>query len=437
MTCSEARTAIGALLDAELVPAEEEAVRGHLSSCAACARELEERRAFHETLAESMERAIDGVESTSEERERTAARMAAALRRRSALLPRLAAAVVLGIAVGLVAWSLARSAPTPDQLALVEKIREVRTREGQVELLRQDAGNSLRFVETALPAEASADPRLESVRVAVVSMQDPPPARPALDELVARTASPDPRVRAEAQRTLWRLGPESLDELRRAGDRAEKADRNLLMRIQESLKWRGRPEGAGTIAVVSRVVEGTPVTVTQWGDLRVKVQAGGVTIEAPNMGELLEKHADVCRRFSIGGGEGSVRVGESSAGVGLQDRFQLLLRRGGFDPDVLGEAYHAWMVQPGRDRKAGESRWRELEEKWRKAAEPVPLPPVPVDVDEILRSVKSLTRQQLEKTRAEVEARMTKLKDDLRKAHEFRAQAEMLRTYAEDARKEK
>src|SRR5207245_1063168 len=49
MTCDEVRPALDALVDGELAREEERVLRGHLAGCAACARELEERRAFSES----------------------------------------------------------------------------------------------------------------------------------------------------------------------------------------------------------------------------------------------------------------------------------------------------------------------------------------------------------------------------------------------------
>src|SRR5437867_1910996 len=118
MTCDEIRPAIDALVDGELAREEERVLRGHLAGCPACARELEERRAFSGSLRGAFDRALEAAEPPAGSRERLAERLHASSRRRLAVPARLAAALVFGIAIGLGAWAVGMSRPTKLQMEL-------------------------------------------------------------------------------------------------------------------------------------------------------------------------------------------------------------------------------------------------------------------------------------------------------------------------------
>jgi hypothetical protein len=436
MSCAEIRTALDALADGELDAAEERAARTHLAACAACARELEERRAFSESLGRSLERALDGVESSAADRGRAVGRMAAAARRRAPLLPRVAAVAAVGVAVGLVAWALA-SRPTPEQRDVARRLGEAEARDLQVRALREQASRELDFVREAVARGPADHPAAVALNVGLSALEDrlePDAPRASLGQLVADTASPDPACRASAQKALWRLGAESLEEFGQAVLRAEKADWMFVTRVLNDLKGRARADASRQVAV-SQVVNGESVVVSQGPDGRVRVVLPGRTIETRSMGELLDRHADVCGKYGIRGREGVITVGGSSATLDLEGRLQVLFRTGGWDEDALGEAYRSWAARGARDAGEVESRLKAMRERWGRAGGP-PAPP-PVDVSPILKDVKALTRPELEKIRAELEARMKKLDDDLRHAELLRTRAHVLRTFAEDLRKDR
>jgi len=435
MSCTEVRTSLDALLDGELDAGDERTVRAHLASCPSCASELEERRAFSESLARSLERALDGVESGDEARHRTVERMTVAARARASLLPRAAAAAVVGIAAGLVAWALA-SRPTPEQRDVARRLREAEARDLQVRDLRDQASRELEFVRQTVTVDRAEHPAAVALNVALSNLEDwlePAAPRAPLAQLVADTASPDGNARAASQKALWRLGTESLEEFGQAVRLAEKADWKFVTRVLNDLKSRARA-GEGRSVAVSQVVNGVSVSVTQGTDGRVRVVLPDTTLDARSMGELLEKHGEVCRKYGIRGHEGVLVVGESTATLDLEGRLQLLFRTGGWDEDVLGEAYRSWMTRGGRDAREAEAKLKELRQRWSRTEEPSSSAPS-VDVDAILKDVKALTRQELDKVRAGLEGRMRKLEEDLRSAQELRSRAHVLRTFAEDLKK--
>src|ERR1043166_6647414 len=101
MKCDDVRPAVDALVDGELAREEERILRGHLAGCPACARDLEERRAFSESLRGAFDRALDAAEPPAVPKEPLAEKLRVSKAGGLAVPGRLAAALVFGIAVGL------------------------------------------------------------------------------------------------------------------------------------------------------------------------------------------------------------------------------------------------------------------------------------------------------------------------------------------------
>ncbi len=375
MTCAEARMAIDARTDGELGPGEAPALDAHLAGCAACLREADERRLFSAGVAESFRRALDGVESPREERDRLADRLAVASRRRSVLPARIAAAAVLAIAAGVVAWALS-AGPSAEQIALAEKLRESRSCEVQIERLQDEAEADLAFARDSLAGlKPDAPPALVLKVLERQLSSEPPPPAP------ARTA-----------------------DVRR-------------------------------VAITS-TVNGAAVNLVQTGDGRVRVTVPGRTVEAASMTELQKRHPDFCVAWSIEGNEGKVRVGEAAAVVELPVRLDLLFRTGAWDDDLPSEAWRDWMK--GRFNPAEmDRRMKEMENRWRRAIDSAPVPAVAIDLESVMKDVRRVGKHEAHEAAKKVEEQMKALEKRLREMREVRGRARGLRVFAEDVKKEK
>jgi len=377
MTCAEARIAIDARLDGELGPDEGPALEAHLAACADCAREVEDRRAFSASLGGALRRALDGVEAPREERARLVERLAAASRRRAVLPARLAAAAVLAIAAGLVAWALL-GGPSAEQLALAEKIRLSRSREVQIERLQDEAQADLAFARESLASLKADDPPALVLNVGVSNLarqlsSGPPPPAPDRGSQIQRVA-------------------------------------------------------------IATTVNGAAVELVQTGDGRVKVTLPHRTLDAPSMTELQRRHPDVCAKWSIEGNEGKVRVGKEAAVVELPARLDLLFRTGAWDDEVPWDAYRDWMQ--GRFNPAEmERRMKEMQERWRRAAESATVPVVTVDLEDVMKDVRGIGRQEADEAVKRVEEHMKALERRLKEMRELRGRAKGLRVYAEGVKK--
>lgn len=368
MTCNDARPAMDALLDGELPAGEEASLRAHLEECAACARDLEERRAFSGSLAESFGRGLEGVRPAPGERERVAGRAASAARRRVLLPARLAAAVAVAVALGLVAHAFHRSlAREREQVAAL--LEEKETRRQQIDRLHEEIGRDLTFVHGAVnpdPAGPSA-PLLAAVGAnAIAARLDPRGAPPA----------PDPKERLSITQTA----------------------------------------GSGTVRFIQRA------------DGRVTLVVPGRTIEARSVGDLKVRHPEVCRQFAITGRDGFVLVSGNAAAVDLKGQLDLMVRTGSWHEDLQWEAYRAWVA----GRSDAEERLDQVRERCRRAAESAAVPPVTVDAREIVRKVDAYTRRELEAARLRVEEEMKSLEARLKEARELHGRARSLRVYAEN-----
>jgi hypothetical protein len=378
MTCLEARAAIDARLDGELLPEEAPALEAHLASCAACARESEDRRSFSDAVARSFRAGLEGVESSRDERLRAVERMAAAARRRSLVPGRVAAAAVLAIAVGVVAWALS-ARPSAEQIALAEKLRATRAREAEIVQLRDETAADLAFLRESLAARKPDDPPALVLNVAVS----------ALERRLEPAAPPPARAASDVRRVS-----------------------------------------------ISSTVNGAPVELVQTGDGRVRLTLPGRTIEAASMSELQQKHGDVCAAWSIEGHEGKVRVGESVAVVDLPGRLDLLFRTGGWDDEVQWEAYRDWMKGRVPAPAEMERRMKELQERCRRAAESAALPPVRIDLDAALKDVRAFDPKAMHEAARQVEVRMKALEQRFKEMHELRGRAKGLRVFAEGVKKD-
>ncbi len=442
MTCHDARIAMDALVDGELEPAGEKILRDHLAGCAACARELEERRAFSESLRDSFDRALEDVRSTPEERHGLVERMETAARRRALFPARLAAVLMVGLAVGIAAYASGLLGPRPvgpERREVADILREAEIRSGQIDLLREQTALDLQKTREAVlrdgenPAVRLASLRLSSLEEAMAP--GPAEARSVAD-LVADTASPDWAVRGAARKALRRLSPEDLESLRRAAANVPGCDRAYVGQVITELEERSRPATAWVIAI-TQSDDGKTIEFKQSGSGRVELTVPGIKVEARSVADLLGSHPDVCSRYGIVGREGAVVVGGRAAAVDLGGQMNLMFRTGAWHEGVQWEAYRSWVAHRVPDAREIERKVQGLQEKVRQAVQPRPVPEVKVDVNVIIRTVQGMTDRKLQETRESVRERIGDLEERLREAQELRAKARSLRVYAEAVAGEK
>lgn len=392
MTCRDVREALDALLDGELEAGEELLVREHLDWCRPCARELDDLRDWHGTLADALSGEV--VHPTVTERRRTADAVIAAIGVRRIPAARLAALVAIGLSLGIVAGAVALSRPPREQVArVVERIRERETRDAELR---------------AVSAEIEED--LDEARKAVVGR-----------------GAEDPAARAVAVGSLniaRRLGSDPVEELLKAPEVAR-----VIRGVQQDL-----PSGA-TCVSITRTVNGSTLSITQRADGRIRVDLPGYGFEVRNMEELLSQHADLCRRYAIAGWDGFLSVGESAVGTDWSGRLPMLLRTGAWDEQAQWEAYRGWAAAKASNAKEIERRVAAFQERCRTAAERKVEAPR-VDVEAILRDVRTLTRSELRRTQERLEAEMKRLDVRLKEAGELKDRARALRLLAEEARRD-
>ena len=375
MTCAELNESLDAYLDGELEAGKRPALEAHAGRCLTCARAVDARRVFAGTLRGAFAQAAEGAEPRGGERERLEDRMVQLARRRLVFPARLAAAAVIGVAAGLVAYALGLSRATSEEMALAESLRARDTRGAQVRVLRVEAEADLAFVR-----EADAPSRRQV---------------PAALAVIVAAATQARRLEPAAA-----LPP----------DRSAAQERRL---------------------VVKGLVNGAAVEVVQMGDGRVTLVVPGRTVEAPSMAELQRRHADLCRTFDVQGKEGVVRVGENAASTDLKGRLHLLWRTGTWDEDVQWEAARTWLAGRVPDAVEMETRMRELRERCRAASAPAIAPDVKVELGALLSEVKGRSRRELEETRVRLDHEMRRLERELDELKDLRGRAKGLRTFAE------
>jgi hypothetical protein len=167
-------------------------------------------------------------------------------------------------------------------------------------------------------------------------------------------------------------------------------------------------------------------------DGRVRVDLPGGPVQARSMADLLSGHAEVCRRYGIGGSDGLITVGDSTAGADWKGRLDLLSRTGSWDENLQREAYRGWLAPRLRDAREIERKVKDLQERCRAAGESRAAAAAAVDVDAILKQVQALPRAELRRTQERVDAEMKKLEERLKEAAELRLHAKGLRIFAED-----
>lgn len=377
MKCPDARQALDPWLDGELEGEERAALEIHLARCGDCTRQIDERRTLGADVRAALSRSLEGVEPPAAAKARLVDDMVVFSRRRFLLPARVAAAAVAVVTIGLVAYALGFSRPTPQQVEVATRLGEREAREAQIRRLRDDVRQDLRFVRDALEPDR-ADPAAAAVAVAASHVER------ALDPL----APPPPAPASPSGRLI-----------------------------------------------VSGVVNGAPVELVQSADGRVRLAVPGRTLEAPSMADLLRRHADVCRAYAVEGGEGHVRVGNQAAAVDLRGRLDLLWRTGRWEDGVQWEAARVWMAAVVPDADEAERRIKELQDRVARAAQSVPVPAVKPDVGAALKHVKRMTREELEDARVRLDQEMRRLEEQLREMQEWRGRSRGLRAYAEGVRK--
>lgn len=373
MTCSDAREALDALLDGELDAAEEQALRVHLEACAGCDRELDDLRAWHGTIGGALAAEEPDPAAVAESRRDILAALSGSMRRRVPLA-RLSALLAIGLSVGVVAAAVGFSRPPEAQVArLVEGLTEQERRDSQLRAVHQEIEQDLAEARNAVAGRADRDPAARAVEVATTNL-----SRRLVED------PPEPQTSA-----------------------AEKVS-------------------------IIRAVEGGTVSVVQKEDGRVRVQTPQGTIEARNMSDLLRRHAEVCRRYAIGGSDGLLRVADSTAGIDWRGRLDLLLRSGTWDEALQWEAYRGWAAGRASDAKEVERRLQAHQARCRATPEGPSDRGDSVDAESIAKRVRSFTREELRRTQERVAAELKELEERLKAADELRARARGLRIFAED-----
>lgn len=374
MTCAELNEVLDAYLDGELEAGRRPALEAHAGRCLACARAVDARRALSGALRGALAQAVEAAEPPGGTRERLVERMAQLARRRLVFPARLAAAAVIGVAAGLVAYALGLSRATTEELAVAESLRAREARDAQVRALRTEAEEDLAFVREAAPARRQ-DAAALAVNVAAAT----------LERRLEPAAAPPP-------------------------DRSAAQERRLA---------------------VTGVVNGAAVEVVQMGDGRVTLAVPGRRVEAPSMAELQRRHGDLCRAFEVQGTEGAVRVGASAASTDLKGRLHLLWRTGTWDEDVQWEAARSWLAGRVPDAAEREARMRELRERCKAASAPAAPPEVKVELSALVAEVKGRSRRELAETRARIDQELRRLERELEELQDLRGRARGLRAYAE------
>ncbi len=375
MTCAELKDLLDPYVDAELEAGPRREVEAHAERCSPCARAVGDRRTLSGSLRAAFGSALEGAEPRGGARERLVDRMMESSKRRLVIPARLAAAAVIGVALGLVASALGLSRATPEELVVAESLRARDTRGAQVRALRSATEADLAFVREAVEPAKRQDAAALALNVAASTLQ----------RRLEPAAQPPPDREAARERRL----------------------------------------------VVTGTVNGAAVEVVQMGDGRVTLMVPGRTVEAPSMAELQRRHGDLCRTFEVQGREGAVRVGENAASTDLKGRLHLLWRTGTWDEEAQWEAARTWMKGRLPDPAEMEKAFREMQERYQAACAPVLPPEVKVDVAALLSKVKGRSRRELDETRARVEQEMKRLERELEELQELRGRAKGLRAFAE------
>jgi hypothetical protein len=373
MTCAEVKDALDAYVDGELEPERRPALEVHAGRCGSCGREIAKRRTLSAALRGAFERSLEGAEPRGGEREGLVERMTRAARRRLVFPARLAAAAVIGVAIGLVAYSLGLSRATPEERQVAEALKEKEERGAQILRLREEAEADLTFVRAAV------EPRKDAAALALDV------AASSIERRLERDAAPPADPAAAKEKRL----------------------------------------------AVKATVDGASIEVTQMGDGRVTLVTPGRVVEAPSMAELQKRHAELCRKFGVQGREGAVRVGETAASTDLKGQLHLLWRTGTWDEDVQWEAARTWMAGKVPDAAEIERRMRDMRERFKAASAPAAAPEVRIELSAVMAEVKGRSRRELEETRARVAAEMKRLEGELLELRELRGRAKGLRAFAE------
>ncbi len=371
MTCSDAREALDALLDGELDAAEASEVRLHLGVCGGCAGDLDELREWHRTLSGAL--GSDEARPTPAERRRTVDAVLAALRPRFAW-NRVAALIAIGLSIGVVACAVGFSRPREEQVArLVEGLKERTDGDARLLAVNREIERDLAEARRAVAGRGDDDPAARAIAVASTTLS-----------LRMADRIPEPQA------------------------------------------------GAAERLSLSRDAEGGTVSLVQLDDGRVRLRTPELSLEARNMAELQSRHAELCRRYAIGGSDGFLRLGDSTAGADWKGRLELLQRAGAWDESIQWEAYRGWLSSKAGDVREIERRLKAHQERCRAGVDAAVTAEVKVDVDALVRQARALTRAELQRSQQRLQEDLKHLEDRLKEAAELRTKAHGLRIFAED-----
>ncbi|HVR85806.1 MAG TPA: zf-HC2 domain-containing protein [Planctomycetota bacterium] len=373
MICSDVREALDALLDGELEAGEEARVRGHLEACADCERELEDLIDWHGTLGRALASEEPDPAEVAESRRGILDALSSSMRRRIPLA-RIAALLAIGLSVGIVASAVGFSRPPEAQVVrLVEGLMVQEERDARLRAVHREIERDLAEARKAVVGRGVGDPAARAIEV---------------------------------------------------------ASTNLSRRLIED-----PPEPQSSAAVklsITQSVDGATVSLVQKEDGRVCVQTPLGVIEARNMPDLLARHPEVCRRYSIGGTDGFLRVADNSAGVDWKGRLDLLLRSGTWDEDLQWEAYRGWVSARAADAREIERRLKAHQERCGSVQDLIATSVRAIDAESIAKRVKTFTRAELHRNQERLATEMKQLDERLKEAAELRVRAHGLRIFAED-----
>ncbi|MBI4564926.1 MAG: zf-HC2 domain-containing protein [Planctomycetes bacterium] len=320
MMCSEAIRAIEARIDGEISAEERLELEAHLISCPVCRGELEDRRAFSDQLGGLLKSALEPVKSTPSHREECVNRMAVVpLPRRPWLsLPRMAAALILGLGLGYAIssdrWLGGADATEAREVAALELRREAIDDQLQkVSTLVEDAAGELDRRIPEAPVGSVRDLAALCVASAAARLSEPDAASLPSDPregarlLAKQISSKDWRVRGRAVWAFRHVNRGHAAHLKGLLANLRGSDRAFAEMVLQNVEREVEP--AIEIGIESR--DGA-CTFQQFDDARVRVMqtrdGKQERFEAASLEAFRAQFPHVVYMLQISGVDGDVEV---------------------------------------------------------------------------------------------------------------------------------
>jgi len=452
---------LDALIDSELDAAEEREVRTHLDSCDACARELEERRAYYASLGAELKSGLREFSASPKEKAETVARMTVVATARPRW-PRVAAAAVLLVGIGWALWYGGlfgpRGIPAAEARPLVretaERVAELEASRERYERLIREIERMTEEVRSQLPPDKDLSSADRTVALELAAVEDrmaqiawhgqeealPSDPKARVDKLVGSLASSRVGARAIARRSLRSLGPETLPYLESASNRVRPADRWYLRYLVERLE--SGDGSRGVCAEFTRPGGDRRFEFRQYGDAKVELvimKDGRPTrVQARNMTDLMRRHSSLCQEYRIAGVDGWVSVEGNYLGKDFDGQLELAfcaLEDADFAP-YRREAYVRVLssrVKNARELEskvvALEAQCRRLEE--RRAAAPNPDPQA---VARVAANLAAWDESRLRGALASAEAELKKVAEGIDTCSKLQGRLGSLQHYLKEVR---